>query len=88
MCKKCHRTVIETRNEAEFGALVRNNDSPKDGLYSDRESFALASLVLYIQPFENRSVGLLVSYSTSANMCSAYAEGDIKKIRTTPFFWY
>ena len=44
-------------------ALVRNNDSPKDELYSDRESFALASLVLYIQPFENRSVRLLVSYS-------------------------
>ena len=35
------------------------------GLYSDRECFALESLVLYIQPFENRSVRLLVSYSTT-----------------------
>ena len=52
-------------NKVELGALVRNNDSPKDGLYSDRESFALASLGLYIQPFDNRSVRLLVSYSTS-----------------------
>ena len=51
-------------DKAELGALVRNNDSPKDGLYSDRERFALASLVLYIQPFENRSVRLFVSYST------------------------
>ena len=69
MCGFCGpRTELFGRlvqnDEAELGALVRNNDSPKDGLYSDRESFALASLVLYIQPFENRSVQLLVSYST------------------------
>ena len=55
------RTALFGRRKAELGALVRN-DSPKDGLYSDRESFALASLVLYIQPFENRCVRLLVSY--------------------------
>ena len=42
--------------EAELGAVVQNRDWPKDRLYSDRECFALASLVVYIQPFENRSV--------------------------------
>ena len=47
--------------EAELGAVVQNRDSPKDG---DRECFAIARLVVYIQPFENRSVRLLVSYST------------------------
>ena len=39
-------------DEAELGAVVENRDWPKDGLYSDR----VASLVVYIQPFENRSV--------------------------------
>ena len=53
-------------DEAELGALVRNNDSPKDGLYSDIECFALASLVVCLQPFENRSVQLLVSYSIAS----------------------
>ena len=55
---------LVSNDEAELGAVVQNRDSPKDGLYSDRECFALASLVVYIQPFENRSVRLLVSYST------------------------
>ena len=53
-----------------IGAVVRNNDSPKDGLYSDRERFTLASLVLYIQPLENR---LLVSLET----------GEVRRDKTT-----
>ena len=51
----------------KLSAVVQNRDWPNDGLYSDRECFALASLVVYIQPFENRSVRLLVSYSRAGD---------------------
>ena len=37
--------MFRRANEAELGAVVQNSDLPKDGLYSDRENFGLASLV-------------------------------------------